>query len=56
MWKETVVNRLFSIMDSSSVLHKFVINAEVLHMGNRYLIWGMFWLIENWFSLDIEDR
>ena len=33
-----VVNTSFKVMDSSSVLGKFAMYAEVLHIGNRDLI------------------
>ena len=51
-----VVNTTFKVMDSSSVLEKFPIDAEVLNIGNRDVILGLFWLTENGFSVDTQDR
>ena len=39
-------------MDSSSVLGKFAMDAEVLDIGNRAVILGLYWLTENGFSVD----
>ena len=43
-------------MDSSSVLGKFAIDVRVLDIGNRDVILGLSWLIENGFSVDSQDR
>ena len=51
-----VVNTLFKVMDSSSVLGKFAMDAEVLDIGNRDVILGLSWLTENGFSVDTQDR
>ena len=44
-----VVNTTFKVMDSSSTLDKFTIDAEVLDIGNRDVILGLSWLAENGF-------
>ena len=36
-----VVNTTFKVMDSSSVLDKFMMDAEVLDIGNRDMILGL---------------
>ena len=51
-----VVNTTFNVMDSSSVLGKFVKNTEVLDIGNRKVILGLSWLMENAFLVDTQDR
>ena len=51
-----VVNTTFKVMDSSSVLGKFAMDAEVLDIGNSDVILGLFWLTENGFSVDTEHR
>ena len=51
-----VVNTLLKVMDSSSVLGKFAMDAEVLDIGNRDVILGLSWLTENRFSVDTQDR
>ena len=43
-------------MDSSSVLGKFAMDAEVLDIGNRDVILGLSWLTENGFSVHTQDR
>ena len=50
------MNTLFKAMDSSSVLGKFAMNAEVLYIGNRDVIIGLSWLTEKGFSVDTQDR
>ena len=40
-----MVNTLFKVMDSSSVLSKFAMDAEVLRIGNRDVILGLSWLM-----------
>ena len=44
-----VVNTRFKVIDLSSVLSKFAIDAEVLDIGNRDIILGLSWLTENGF-------
>ena len=51
-----VVNATFKVMDLSSVLGKFTMDAEVLDIGNRDVILGLSWLTENGFSVDTQDR
>ena len=51
-----MVNTSFKVMDSSSVLDKFAMDAEVLDIGNRDVILGLSWLTENGFSVDTQDR
>ena len=51
-----VVNTTFKVMYSSSTLSKFDMDAEVLVIGNRDVIWGLSWLTENGFSVDTQDR
>ena len=50
------MNKSFKVMDSSSVLGKFVIDTEVLDIGNRDVILGLSWLTENGFSVDTQER
>ena len=42
-----VVKTTFKLMDLSSVLGKFAIDAEVLDIGNRDIILGLSWLTQN---------
>ena len=51
-----MVNTSFKVMDSSSVLGKFAMDAEVLDIGNRDVILGLSWSTENGFSVDTQDR
>ena len=51
-----VVKTTFKVMDLSSVLGKFLMDAEVLHIGNRDIILGLSWWTENGFSVDTLDR
>jgi len=51
-----VANASFKAYDSSSVLCKFPLDAEVLDIGNRDVILGLSWLVENGFSVDTQDR
>ena len=51
-----VVNTKFKVMDLSSVLGKFAMDEEVLDIGNRDVILGLSWLMENAFSVDTRDR
>ena len=51
-----MVNTTFKTMDSSSVLGKFVMDVNVLDIGNRDVILGLSWLRKNEFSLDTQDE
>ena len=51
-----VVNTIFKVMDSSSVLGKFVMDAEVWYIRNRDIISGLSWWTENAFLVDTQDR
>ena len=51
-----VVNTTFKVMDLFSVLGKFVMDADVLDIGNRDVILGLSWLTENGFSVDTYHR
>ena len=51
-----VINTVFKVMDSSLVLGKFRMDAEVLDIENRDVILGLSWLTENGFSVDTQDR
>ena len=51
-----VVNTTFQVMDSSLVLGKFAIDAEVLDIGNRDVLLGLSQLTENGFSVDTQHR
>ena len=51
-----VVNATFKFMNSSLVLGKFAMDAEVLYMGNWDVVLGLSWLTENGFSVDTQDR
>ena len=42
-----VMNTSFKVMDSSSVLGKFAMNAEVWDIANWNMMFGLFWLAEN---------
>jgi len=44
-----VENTRFSMQDSSSVFCKFLLDKEVLDIGNRDVIWGLSCLMENGF-------
>ena len=37
-----MVTTTFKVMDSSSILDKFGMDAEVLHIGNTVVILGLF--------------
>ena len=50
------VNISFQVMDISSDLHKFAIDAEVLDIRNRDIIVGLSLLTENGFLLDTHHR
>ena len=41
-----VVNTMFKVMELSSALGKFAMDAEVLDIGNRDVILGLSWLME----------
>ena len=51
-----VINTTYKVMDSFSVLGKFAMDAKVLDIGNRDVILGLFWLMENRFSVDTQDK
>ena len=51
-----MVNISFKVMDSSLILGKFAMDAEVLDIGNRDVILALSWLTENGFSLDTQHR
>ena len=51
-----VVNTSFKVMDSSSVLGTFAMDAEVLDIGNRDVLLRLSWLTENGFLVDTQDR
>ena len=51
-----VANTTFKVMDSSSILGEFAMDAEILDIGNRNVILGFYWLTENGFSVVTQDR
>ena len=57
-----IVNTPFKVFDlvssatSSTVLCKFLLDAEVLNIGNKDCILGESWLTENVFLVDMQDR
>ena len=51
-----VVNTLFKVMDSASVVGKFPVDAEVLDIRNRDMILWLSWLTQNAFSVDTQER
>ena len=51
-----VVNTTCKVIDSSSVLGKFAMDAEVLDIANRDVILRLSWLTENRFSVDTQHR
>ena len=51
-----VANATFQVMDSYSVLGEFAMDTEGLDIGNRDVILRFFWLTENGFSVDIQNR
>ena len=51
-----VGNTTFKVMDSSSVLGKFAMDAEVLDIGNRDIILRLSWLTAKGFLVDTQDR
>ena len=51
-----MVNTSFKVMNSSSVLDKFAMDAEVLEIETRDIILGLSWLMENGFSVETQDR
>lgn len=46
------MNTLFKVSDSLLVRVEFSIDIEVLDIGNRDVILGLSWLIENGFLVD----
>ena len=53
MGGDFVVNTTLKVMDFSLVLGKFVMDAEVLDIGNQEIILGLSWLTKNRFSVDV---
>ena len=51
-----VVHTTFKAMDSSSVLRKFAMDTEVLHIRNRDVLLEFSRLMENRFSVDTQYR
>ena len=51
-----VMHTSFKVIDSSALTGKFAIDTEVLDIGNRDVILGLFWLMENGFSVDTQNR
>ena len=57
-----IVNTSFKVFDlvssptSPTVLRKFSLDAEVLHIGNQDCILGLSWLSENVFRVDTQAR
>ena len=51
-----VVNTCFKVIDTSMGLSKFVIDAAVLDIRNRDVIWRSLWVTENGFSLDTQKQ
>ena len=51
-----VVNITFKVMDSSSILGTFALDAEVCDIGNRDGTLGLSWLTENGLSVDTQGR
>ena len=51
-----MVNTTFKVIDLSSVLGKFAMDAEVLDIGNRDVTLGLSWWTENGLLVDTEDR
>src|SRR5437588_12741786 len=54
--RKFIANALLKVYHSSSVLYRFPLDAEVLDIGNRNVILGLSWLVENGFSVDTQDR
>ena len=46
------MNIMFKVMDSPSILDKFVMDAEVLEIGNRDVILVLSWLTHNQFLVN----
>ena len=51
-----MVNTLFKVIDSSSVLSKFAMHAVVVDIENRNVILGLSWLMENGFLVNTQHR
>ena len=51
-----VVNTSFKVRDSSLDLSKFVMDTKVLDIGNKDVILGLSWLMENASLVDTQDR
>ena len=50
-----VVNTSFNMQDTSVGWVKFMMDAKVLDIGNREVILGLSWLMENGFLVDTQD-
>ena len=46
------LNTTFKVMDSPSVLDKYVTDTAVLDIGNKDVILGSWWLAENEYSMN----
>jgi len=51
-----VVNTMIQIFQDKAFIGKFSLDAEVLDIGNKDLILGLSWLVENGFMVDTEGR
>ena len=51
-----VVNTSFKLMDSSFILDKFAMHAQVFDIGNRDVILDLSWLTENGCLVDTQNR
>ena len=54
--RKFVRNTSIEVLDSSSVLSKFGMDAKALDVGNRKVIMGLSLLTENGFLVDIQGR
>jgi len=51
-----VVNSSFRIYCKGSLLGKFSLDVEVLNIGKKDVILGLFWLVENGFMVDTQEK
>ena len=51
-----VVNTTFTVIDCCLVLDNCAMDAEVFDIGNKDMILGLTWLMENGFLIDTQDR
>ena len=51
-----MVNTMIQIFQDKGFIGKFFLDAEVLDIGNKDLILGLSWLVENGFMVDTEGR